>query len=520
MKMAVLFGIFAPILFSLVLALIPKERKELFFPLAIFGSTIPVATALYLYINQQPEPPIDAVRNREQFETIAWIKPYGIDWVLSVNGVSIMMILLTAILVPLAILSSSSTLRETKGFLISILVIESAVVGVFTSGDLLSFFLFFEAILIPMYFLIGIWGGENRKYATIKFILYTVFGSIFLFAGTVMVGLLVGQQFGRLGFDFNTVQMLVLSVQQEKILFLLFTFAFAVKIPIFPFHTWLPDAHVEAPTAGSILLAGVLLKLGTYGIITISIPFFTEGYIAYRNYLAVLGVIGIIYGAIVAIPQKDIKKLVAYSSVSHMGFIVLGIASGTGSAMKGALLHMVNHGITTGALFMLVGFLYDRRHTRDMSELGGVKTVMPLYAATFLITSLASIGLPGLNGFVGEFLILVSSYDPYSLVFTLAPIFAATGVVLAAIYMLGAYERIFTGPIMNEKNESLNDLSLREKLAIGPLVTLMFLFGVYPYVLERAINKWLYRYRYDLGLENIIFSSYFESMSVYIQGLF
>ena len=519
MKMAVLFGIFAPIFFSFVLALIPKERKELFFPLAIFGSTIPVATALYLYINQQPEPPIDIVRNREQFETISWIKPYGIDWVLSVNGVSILMILLTAILVPLAILSSSSALRETKGFLISILVIESAVVGVFTSGDLLSFFLFFEAILIPMYFLIGIWGGENRKYATIKFILYTVFGSIFLFAGTVMVGLLVGQQFGRLGFDFNTVEMLVLSVQQQKILFLLFTFAFAVKIPIFPFHTWLPDAHVEAPTAGSILLAGVLLKLGTYGIVTISIPFFKEGFLAYRNYLAILGVVGIIYGAIVAIPQKDIKKLVAYSSVSHMGFIVLGIASGTSQAMKGALLHMVNHGITTGALFMLVGFLYDRRHTRDMSELGGIKTVMPLYAATFLFTSLASIGLPGLNGFVGEFLILLGSYNPYnSLVFALSPIFAVTGVVLAAIYMLGAYERIFTGPIKNEKNESLNDLSLREKLSIGPLVTLMLLFGVYPYVLERAINEWLYRYHY--GLEFMMFSTHLESMSFYIQGLF
>ncbi len=508
MKMAVLFGIFAPILLSFFLALIPKDWKELFFPLAIFGSTIPVATAVYLYFNFQGR------------DEIPWIKPYGINWVIEVDGVSAIMVLLTSILVPLAILSSSASLRETKGFLISILVIESAVVGVFTSGDLLSFFLFFEAILVPMYFLIGIWGGENRKYATIKFILYTVFGSIFMLAGIVMVGLLVGQQFGRLGFDFITVGDLVLSSQHQKILFLLFTFAFAVKVPIFPFHTWLPDAHVEAPTAGSILLAGVLLKLGAYGMVTISIPFFPEGFFAYRDYLALLGVIGIIYGAAVAIPQKDIKKLVAYSSVSHMGFIVLGISSGTSDAMTGALLHMVNHGITTGALFMLVGFLYDRRHTRDMSEFGGIKTIMPLYAAAFLITSLASIGLPGLNGFVGEFLILMGTYwDFYytNLIFKLSPIIAAIGVVLAAIYMLGAYEKIFTGPLKNQENESLNDLSLREKLSIGPLVLLMILFGLYPNIIERVINGWVggYSIRFEM-----MSYDYLESMSLYIQGLF
>src|SRR3954463_1734062 len=364
-------------------------------------------------------------------ERHAWIPAFGIEYFVGVDGISLLLLVLTGFLTPLALLGSwESVHKQTRAFCIFVLLLESAMIGVFISLDLFLFYVFWDAMLIPMYFLIGIWGYDRRVYAAVKFILYTMAGSVLMLLAILGLAYLHSTATGAYSFDLTRIYELQIPPNLQFWFFLAFALAFAIKVPLFPFHTWLPDAHVEAPTAGSVILAGVLLKMGTYGLVRFAFPLFPLAASFFAPYLAVLAVVGIIYGALVALVQPDMKKLVAYSSVSHLGFVVLGIAAMNTQGVSGAVYQMLNHGVSTGGLFLIVGMLSDRRHTRLIAEYGGLKRVIPRLVAVFLIVTLSSIGLPGLNGFVGEFLILLGAFrwNP-----RLAA-FAATGVILSATY--------------------------------------------------------------------------------------
>jgi NADH-quinone oxidoreductase subunit M len=412
---------------------------------------------------------------------IPWIPSLGVDYALGVDGISIFLILLTTLLSPLAILASWSIHTRMKEYFIFMLLLETGMIGVFASLDLFLFYVFWEVMLIPMYFLIGVWGGERRIYAAMKFVLYTMIGSVLMLVAIIALYFIHGNATGTFTFSYPQIQSalasgrLALSPRIELWLFLAFFLAFAIKVPLFPFHTWLPDAHVEAPTAGSVLLAGVLLKMGTYGLVRFSLPLFPHISHLFAPLISLLAVVGIIYGALVAMVQPDMKKLVAYSSVSHLGFIVLGIFSFTVQGLEGAIYQMLNHGISTGALFLLVGVIYDRRHTRLIDEFGGLANRMPVYAAFFLIVTLSSIGLPGLNGFVGEFLVLLGTFG----VNRLRAAAAATGVILSAVYMLWMYQRVMWGEIQNERNAALPDLAGRERAMLIPALIMIFWMGIY-----------------------------------------
>jgi NADH-quinone oxidoreductase subunit M len=416
-------------------------------------------------------------------QNVSWIGAIGARYHLGVDGISLWLVLLTTLLTPISILSSwHSVQKRPLAFYTFLLLLESAMIGVFVSLDLLVFYLFFEASLVPMFFLIGIWGGERRIYATTKFFIYTQLGSLLMLVGIIALYFIYNT------FDYTTIlaamqsrgSLAASAPRAEYWIFLAFALAFFIKVPLFPFHTWLPDAHTEAPTAGSVILAGVLLKMGTYGLLRFNLALFPTASRYFAPAIITLSIIGIIYGALVAMVQPDMKRLVAYSSVSHMGFVVLGLFSFTEQGMQGALYQMLNHGVSTGALFLIVGMIYDRRHTRMIKEFGGLATQMPLFSTFFVFASLSSIGLPFLNGFVGEFLILLGTWMSGFRHSWIAAMFAATGVIWAAVYMLWMLQRVVFGRITNRENAHLQDLNAREVGLLLPLLFLMLYMGVYP----------------------------------------
>jgi len=393
--------------------------------------------------------------------------------------------MLTTLLTPIVFLSSWNAIhKHPKEYIISFLVMEAAMIGVFLAADLLLFYVFFELTLLPMYLVIGVWGGANRIYAAIKFFLFTISGSLLMLLGIIYLVFRHYHDSGVWTFAITELYGLHLPMHIQAILFFAFALAFAIKVPLFPLHTWLPDAHVEAPTGGSIILAGVMLKMGTYGFLRFVLPLFPDATYKYAPLLIVLSVIGIVYGALVSWVQPDMKKLVAYSSVSHLGFCVLGIFALNQTAIEGSILQMVNHGLSTGALFLLVGVVYERRHTRKLEDYGGIARTMPVYATFFIIAVLSSVGLPGLNGFVGEFLILAGTFKTQPR----AAVIAATGVILAAIYLLWLVQRVFFGPVTKEENKSIPEIAWNEVAAMVPLVLLMLWIGVHPNTFLRKMT--------------------------------
>jgi NADH-quinone oxidoreductase subunit M len=416
-------------------------------------------------------------------EEAVWVESLNFRYVLGVDGVNLFMVLLTTFLMPLAILASWGVDQRVRAYMAAMLVLETAMLGTFLALDLLLFFLFFEGILFPMYLIIGGWGGERRVYAAVKFFLYTMAGSAFLFVGILFMYFRAGTELGQATFDVRQLVDLSLPAVTGRWLFLAFFVAFAVKVPLFPLHTWLPDAHVEAPTAGSVILAGVLLKIGAYGLIRFNLSLFPEASRTFADLVSILALIGIVYGAVVALIQTDVKRLVAYSSVSHLGFVVLGIFAFNRTAVSGGILQMVNHGLSTGALFLLVGMVYERTHTRALDRMGGLGRVTPLLAGAWLVVALSSLGLPGLNNFVGEFLVILGTFTANRPCGALA----ALGVVLAAIYLLWSYQRVMHGPALAEQ-EGHADLGIREKAILVPIVAVIVALGVFPRLLLDTIE--------------------------------
>ncbi|HSR47690.1 MAG TPA: NADH-quinone oxidoreductase subunit M [Anaerolineales bacterium] len=464
---------FLPLAGVVILALLPRDRTGLMRWTALLTSLAVFVVSLAVLVRFDPEVP-----GLQMTERISWFRLAGLDveYFLGIDGLSILLVLLTTLLMALAIVSTWSAITErVREFMIFFLLLEIGMIGVFLAQDLFLFYVFWEFTLVPMYFLIGMWGGERRIYAAVKFFLYTMAGSILMLLAILWLGI-EGGSFSLP--DLITAGQIPAEIQFW--LFLAFAAAFAIKVPMWPLHSWLPDAHVEAPTAGSVILAGVLLKMGTYGFLRFNIPLFPAASLQLAPWIAGLGVVGILYGAVVSYPQRDVKKLVAYSSVSHLGFVMLGLFALNAQGIQGGVLQMVNHGLSTGALFLIVGMIYERRHTRELEAFGGLWKIMPIYAALTLVVALSSMGLPGLNGFVGEFTILLGSFGSEALG---SPWFAGAavlGVILAAIYILYMFQKMFLGPVTHDENLSLKDLHWREIVTLIPLIILIFWIGLFP----------------------------------------
>ncbi len=467
-----------PIIGSIIILFINKEKFQLIKNVGLVVSLIAFVVSLFIYFG------FDNQSSDFQFvNKFNWIKDLNISYHVGIDGLSMLLILLTTFLTPLTLISSWSGIKnKVKEFTFFMLFLELGMLGVFASLDMFLFYVFWEAMLIPMYFIIGIWGGERRIYASIKFFIYTMAGSLLMLVAIIWLVVYSADLLG--GFTTNLLDLYktgpTIDHSIQGFLFLAFALSFAIKVPLFPFHTWLPDAHVEAPTAGSVILAGVLLKMGTYGFLRFNLPLFPQAAIDYAGFISVLAVIGIIYGALVAMVQTDMKKLVAYSSVSHLGFVMLGIFALNQESVQGAVIQMINHGLSTGALFLLVGMIYERTHTRKIADYGGIAKIVPFFSFAFLFTSLSSIGLPGLNGFVGEFLILIGSFKSTILGSWWFTVFAATGVIFAAVYMLWMYKKVVFGEVTNPKLNELTDLNFREKLVLIPIFIFIIWIGIYP----------------------------------------
>ncbi len=479
---ALFLTLFLPIIGALILLFIGNTNVKLIKIVTLSISVITFFISAFLFVSfDQTNPNFQFV-----YQTI-WISQFDAGFRIGIDGMSLLLVMLTTFITPIAILSSFEAIKKReKEYYIMVLILQFAMTGVFIALDLFLFYIFWELILIPMYFIIGIWGGKNRIYATVKFFIFTVVGSLFMLIAIIWVANYVGKNILVLPGGFTTNYLLLkdaaklIPLNIQNWLFWAFALSFFIKVPLFPLHTWLPDAHTEAPTPGSVILAGVLLKMGTYGLIRFNLELFPGSSIEYASLISTFAVIGIIYGALVAMVQTDIKRLVAYSSVSHLGFVVLGTFSMTLSGIQGAIIQMVNHGLSTGLLFLCVGFLYERRHTRLISEYGGIARIMPNFAVVFSLAMLASVGLPGLNGFIGEFLTLKGAFESNILNNYWFTIFGATGVIFAAVYLLWMYQRVMFGTNDNPANHHLQDLKPSEYIMSIPILFFIVWIGVYP----------------------------------------